>query len=43
MPWVFALDHTHFARNLSVHIRDTATLEERHSDLLEEFQRGHFM
>ena len=43
MPWVFALDHTHYARNLPVHIRDMETLEERHPDLFEEFQRGHFM
>lgn len=43
MPWVFALDHTHYARNLPIHLRDMATLEERHPALYVEFQRGHFM
>ena len=43
MPWVFVLDHTHYARNLPIHLRDMATLEERHPALYVEFQRGHFM
>ena len=43
LPWVFVLDHTHFARNLPIHLRDMATLEERHPALYVEFQRGHFM
>lgn len=43
MPWVFALDHTHYARNLPIHIRDMATLEEKHPALFVEFQKGHFM
>ena len=43
MPWVFALDHTNYARNLPVHLRDMVTLEERHPALFVEFKRGHFM
>ena len=44
MPWVFALDHTHYARNLPIHLRDMATLEEHHPALYVEFKcHGHFM
>ena len=43
MPWVFALDHTHYARNLPVHLRDMVTLQERHSALYVEFKRGNFV
>lgn len=43
MPWVFALDHTHYARNLPIHLHDMATLEEQHPALFVEFQSGHFM
>ena len=43
MPWIFALDHTNYARNLPVHLRDMVTLEERHPALFVEFKRGHFM
>lgn len=43
LPWVFALDHNHYARNLPVHLRDMATLEEKHPGLFTEFSSGHFM
>ena len=43
IPWVFVLDHTHYARNLPIHLRDMATLEERHPALYVKFKRGHFM
>ena len=43
IPWVFALDHTHYARNLPIHLRDMATLEEKHPAMFVEFQKGHFM
>ena len=33
MPWVFATDHTHYARNLPVHLRDMCTLQEHHPEL----------
>ena len=37
MPWMFSLDHTHYSRWLSVHIRDMITLEKKHPDVLAEF------
>ena len=43
MPWVFVLDHTHYAQNLPIILRDMAALEERHPALYIEFQRGHFI
>ena len=33
VPWMFALDHTHYARWLPVHIRDMNLLSEKHSAL----------
>jgi hypothetical protein len=27
MPWIFVLDHTHYARNLPIHLGDMAALE----------------
>lgn len=43
MPWVFALDHTNYARNLPIHLRDMSTIEELHPALYVEFKSGHFM
>lgn len=43
MPWVMVMDHTHYARNLPVHLRDMVTLEERHPDLFSAFMEGKFM
>ena len=43
LPWVFALDHTHYARNLPVHLRDMVTLETQHPALYQEFKRGNFV
>lgn len=43
MPWVMAMDHVHYARNLPVHLRDMVTLEERHPALFVEFMAGRFM
>ena len=37
MPWMFALDHTHYALWLSIHIRDMTTLADKHPDVLAEF------
>ena len=36
-PWMFALDHTHYARWLSIHIRDMLTLRTRHPAIAAEF------
>ncbi|CAB3998852.1 Hypothetical predicted protein [Paramuricea clavata] len=43
MPWMFALDHTHYSRWLSVHIRDMTTLAEKHPDVFAEFKLGNFV
>ena len=40
---MFALDHTHYSRWLSVHIRDMMTLADRHPAVLAEFRSGHFV
>ena len=41
-PWMFALDHTHYARWLPVFIQDLKMLEIKHPDIFCEFQRGRF-
>ncbi len=41
--WMFALDHIHYARWLTVHIRDMLLLEENHPSLYEEITKGHFV
>lgn len=41
-PWMFAFDHYNYARWLPVHIRDMATLHQKHPDLYAEFMEGHF-
>lgn len=43
MPWMFALDHTHYSRWLSVHIRDMIILSVKHPKILEEFRAGKFV
>ena len=43
MPWVFALDHTHYSRWLSVHIRDMVVLSEKHPPIYQEFNAGKFV
>ena len=43
MPWLFALDHTNYARWLSVHIRDMVQLESIHPEIYHEFCSGSFV
>ena len=43
MPWMFSLNHTHYSRWLSVHIRDMITLAKKHPDVLAEFMSGNFV
>ena len=43
MPWMVALDHTHYSRWLSAHIRDMTTLAEKHPDVFAEFNLGNFV
>ena len=42
-PWFFALDHTHYARWLPIHIRDMMTLPEQHPDVARHFAEGGFV
>lgn len=43
MPWMFALDSTHYARWLPVHIRDMTMLSILHPEIYEQFQHGQFV
>ncbi|ELU07992.1 hypothetical protein CAPTEDRAFT_216620 [Capitella teleta] len=43
LPWCFALDHTHYARWLSVHVRDMMDLQNNHPAIMSEFQTGNFV
>lgn len=42
VPWCFALDHTNYARWLSVHIRDMANLSNTHPEIAFSFSMGKF-
>ena len=42
VTWFFALDHTHYSRWLSVHIRDMMMLSEKQPGVLVEFKAGKF-
>lgn len=43
IPWFFALDHIHYARWLSVHIRDMVSLPAKHPDVSVQFEAGKFV
>ncbi|ELU13546.1 hypothetical protein CAPTEDRAFT_218243 [Capitella teleta] len=43
MPYVTALNHPNYARNLPIHLRDMANLKNKHPDVYQEFQAGHFV
>ena len=42
VPWFFALDHTHYARWIPVHLRDLVSLKECHPNIYAEFEKGNF-
>ena len=42
VPWIFALGHTHYARWISVHLRDMITLKDTHPDVHGQFLKGIF-
>ena len=42
-PWCFTLDHSNYARWLSVHIRDMLNLENKHPELYKNFTEGYFV
>ena len=43
VPWLFALEHTHYSRRLSVHIRDMTSLSVNHPNIHAEFRAGKFV
>ena len=43
VPWMIALDHTHYSRWLPVHIRDMMLLSQKHPEILAEFRAGKFV
>lgn len=43
IPWLFLLDHTHYARWLPVHVRDLRELPKRHPDVYEKLMEGKFV
>jgi len=42
VPWFHALDHTHCARWIPVHLKDMAELTIKHPDVARKFSEGHF-
>ena len=42
VPWFFRMNHTHYARWMSVHLRDMIILEKKHPDVAKEFRKGKF-
>ena len=43
MPWFFTFDHIHYARWMTVHVRDMVNLTSSHPAIAMEFQRGSFV
>ena len=43
VPWLFALDHVHYACWLPVHIQDMVALKTMHPSVYDEFQNGNFV
>jgi len=42
VPWFFALDHVHYPRWLSIHVRDMTTLSQHCPDVYDHFMLGAF-
>ena len=42
-PCFFSLNHTHYARWMSVHVLDMNSLSQTHPDVAKEFQQGKFV
>ena len=43
MSWFFALDHPHYSRWLSVHLRDMRSLQNVHPAVADQFENGKFV
>ncbi|KAG1712189.1 Conserved oligomeric Golgi complex subunit 6 [Nymphon striatum] len=42
VPWFYALDRTHYARWIPVHLKDMAKLTTKHPDVAKKFKESHF-
>ena len=42
IPWLFAMDRTHYSRWLPVHVRDVLQLKDTHPSIYSQFTQGHF-
>lgn len=42
LPWLFALDSTHYLRWLPIHVKDMLQLEHKHPQIKAEFDQGKF-
>ena len=42
MPWMFALDHTHYSRWMSVFLKDLQQIPSKYPSVFEEFKKGYF-
>ena len=42
MQWMFALDHTHYARWMSIFLKDLQLIPSKYPSIFEEFKRGYF-
>ena len=42
-PWFFSLNHIHYSRWMSVHVRDMCSLDTTHPDVAQEFRNGKFV
>ena len=42
-PWLFAFDHTNYARWVPVHVKDLVELPVKHPEVYEEFMKGNFV
>ena len=43
IPWMFALDHFHYARWMTVHVRDLLALKDTCPTIYAEFINGNFV
>ena len=41
-PWIFALDHIHYARWLSVFVKDLQQIPSKYPSIFEAFKKGYF-
>ena len=42
IPWMFALDHIHYARLLTIHVAELLSLKAENRQIFESFASGYF-